>query len=376
MTTIRATFRVTTPMFLGGADGETAELRAASLKGVLRFWWRACAWSRFPGTPDERLAAIRAEEERVFGGPKTGQSRVLLRITDTGPARLEPPKVLPGATGGQATGVRYLGYGLMHTAASKQTGAKETRAKPAQLIRGCLLPGFDVTIELRLRGLGQDQTTLLVDAVRALGTIGGAGARSRRGYGSMSLRSIDDRVYAGAELKDVLRALSPKEPSELPPYTAISPVSRVLIGPAAPAMEALNNLGEQYKKFRTELTDDTEIVRRTGGGYPDRAAFGLPVNFEFKKPRDKISVRPASPDGDRRASPLFFHMHEHGGRVRPVVAFLPARFLSENKIVYSREKGWRSKPQQLPDTDRLYEPVHRFLNELIESGGFEEVPVG
>ncbi|MBX6722002.1 MAG: hypothetical protein IRY92_01995 [Dactylosporangium sp.] len=292
-------------------------------------------------------------------------------MSATGAVLLGPPAVLPEATGRQAAGARYLGYGLMHAAASKSTGAK-----PAQLVRGCLLPGFDVTVELRLRGLGEDQTALLVDAVRALGTIGGAGARSRRGYGSLSLRSIEGPTDVGTDLEEVRTVFGAKGLPELPPYTAFSPASRVLIGPAAPAMRALNDLGEQYKAFRMRLTDDTEIVRRTGDGHPDRAAFGLPVNFEFKKPRDKISVRPASPDGDRRASPLFFHMHEHGGRVRPVVAFLPARFLPENKIVYSREKGWRSKPQQLPDTDRLYEPVHRFLNELIESGGFEEIPVG
>jgi CRISPR-associated protein Cmr1 len=47
--TIQATFQVTTPLFCGGADGSSAELRPSSVKGVLRFWWRACAWSRFDG---------------------------------------------------------------------------------------------------------------------------------------------------------------------------------------------------------------------------------------------------------------------------------------------------------------------------------------
>lgn len=32
---------VITPMFLAGADGQTPELRAPSIKGALRFWWRA-----------------------------------------------------------------------------------------------------------------------------------------------------------------------------------------------------------------------------------------------------------------------------------------------------------------------------------------------
>ncbi|MFZ1105749.1 MAG: type III-B CRISPR module RAMP protein Cmr1 [Hyphomicrobiaceae bacterium] len=39
---IEAEFEIVTPMFLGGADPKgSAELRAASIKGALRFWWRA-----------------------------------------------------------------------------------------------------------------------------------------------------------------------------------------------------------------------------------------------------------------------------------------------------------------------------------------------
>ncbi|WP_201721812.1 type III-B CRISPR module RAMP protein Cmr1 [Desulfotomaculum copahuensis] len=39
----RITFecRVLTPMFIAGADGLTPEFRAPSLKGAMRFWWRA-----------------------------------------------------------------------------------------------------------------------------------------------------------------------------------------------------------------------------------------------------------------------------------------------------------------------------------------------
>lgn len=42
METLTFTCKIITPMFLAGADGQTPELRAASIKGALRFWWRAC----------------------------------------------------------------------------------------------------------------------------------------------------------------------------------------------------------------------------------------------------------------------------------------------------------------------------------------------
>lgn len=41
MEKITFTCEVITPMFLAGADGQTPELRAPSIKGAMRFWWRA-----------------------------------------------------------------------------------------------------------------------------------------------------------------------------------------------------------------------------------------------------------------------------------------------------------------------------------------------
>ncbi|HPU57120.1 MAG TPA: type III-B CRISPR module RAMP protein Cmr1, partial [Verrucomicrobiota bacterium] len=47
MKTLTATYRIVTPMFLGGANPESqAELRISSIKGALRFWWRALMWGR------------------------------------------------------------------------------------------------------------------------------------------------------------------------------------------------------------------------------------------------------------------------------------------------------------------------------------------
>ncbi len=41
MTVITATYRVVTPMFIGDADQKATSLRPPSIKGALRFWWRA-----------------------------------------------------------------------------------------------------------------------------------------------------------------------------------------------------------------------------------------------------------------------------------------------------------------------------------------------
>ena len=52
---------IITPMFMGGADGVTPELRAPSIKGAMRFWWRAM-------NGDLPLEQLRKQETELFGG--------------------------------------------------------------------------------------------------------------------------------------------------------------------------------------------------------------------------------------------------------------------------------------------------------------------
>src|SRR5436305_637357 len=63
----RAIFRVqlVTPCFLGGAVKQ-AEWRAASLRGQLRWWYRAVAGAVYAGD----LARVRGGEERIFGSTR------------------------------------------------------------------------------------------------------------------------------------------------------------------------------------------------------------------------------------------------------------------------------------------------------------------
>ena len=54
MQKLTVTLEAVTPLFLGGADPRgSPELRPASFRGVLRFWWRALLQSDVPG--DERV---------------------------------------------------------------------------------------------------------------------------------------------------------------------------------------------------------------------------------------------------------------------------------------------------------------------------------
>ena len=312
---IEATYRVVTPMFCGGADPGSAELRIPSFKGVLRFWWRALAWSRC----GEDLKTIQKEEDQLFGGAGGGRSRVV--ITHVEPVKSETGfgselKVGPGA--------RYLGYGVL------EPGAQ----------RAFLEPGFGFTVHMRTRDLDRARMSSLENALTALGLFGGMGARSRKGYGSVSIRSlmVDGRARwrepsSKAELAAKLRLFRcDSGRPNLPAYTALSKASRHLLVSSdhGDSLELLDRMGREFK----------EAVGSTPR--PDRDVFGLP-----RKAGDA-----------RRASPLFIHVHQCDDRPIGVVSFLPARFLSEDG---SPSSGWESPRAR---EGRLYKPIHDFLNHL------------
>ena len=73
METLQFDCEVITPMFLAGADTDKPEIRPASIKGMLRFWWRALHGS----DPN-----YKKREAEIFGGTgeNEGRSKVLLRV--------------------------------------------------------------------------------------------------------------------------------------------------------------------------------------------------------------------------------------------------------------------------------------------------------
>jgi CRISPR-associated protein Cmr1 len=76
-----------------------------------------------------------------------------------------------------------------------------------------------------------------------------------------------------------------------------------------------------------------------------------------------VPVKPAAKHLDRRASPLFIHIHECGETPVAVVSFLPARFLPEGESDIS--VGGK-KIAQSPENE-LYRPIHAFLDRLLDA---------
>ncbi len=228
---------------------------------------------------------------------------------------------------------------------------------------------------------------LLQDALIAVGVVGGMGAKSRKGYGSLVLRSLKlngdrwwDAPGSESELKVCIRRLRRGGgDGRLPEYTAFSNDARhVLVSSSSSRpLELLDQIGRELVRYRSwgrkgkileaedsekRFCDDHDLMKGVGPnrrGHPRRIAFGLPHNYGKGW---KNQVVPADRDLDRRASPLFMHIHECGDKPVAVLSFLPALFLPKGRRMIQVQK--RTVPQRPEKT--LYGPIHEFLDRLLD----------
>ena len=355
MTKLEADFRIVTPLFMGGAYPEIPELRVPGIKGALRFWWRALAYGR-------DLKKIKEEEGQIFGSTKHGQSRAIMEISQE---KLEPnaDQFFRGRQG-----LMYLGYGPI---------------KKGELDRKYLKPPINATLHIYIKtngnnALGDSEVANQISsALKAMGLFGGLGSRSRRGFGSFNLsdlkrdgNSIFEQPSSVEDLKKQIREILEgfDRHKELPEYTAFGSETAVYIyhtGSADP-LESLDEIGKMMLQYRVGIRGhpsmfqlDTDLAKKAltvqVDRHPQRIFFGLPHNYHFPKlVGQTLEVRPISHNRgvshDRRASPLFIHIHELKNRKYAVVATLmPAIFLPEgDKILMKRQKkNGESGPEPL-----------------------------
>ena len=328
MTVINATYRVVTPMFLGDANQKATGLRPPSVKGALRFWWRALNWGRCRGETGTTTAALKSlyrEERRLFGtaavvedNQPLGQGVFLLRISP--PSRIATDAMWPTNN----TGSGYLGFGLMESGNPGNNNYQPHREG--------IREGVEFGLELRFkpRTVSSDVEALR-ETLYALNLFGGLGSRARRGFGSVTLIKMNDQdtrldhIAYEAAAKTMLQATAGT--AEFPPYTAFSPHARFgVLTTGNEARMTHNQAGLLYKAHRGQAS-----TLRGEAKIP----FGLPLQ---------------GVDLDsRRASPLLFHIHAlRDGSFAAAVLYLPAEFHRERRY-------------QPADLSALYREVARFI---------------
>jgi CRISPR-associated protein Cmr1 len=367
---------VLTPLFLGGASTRVnPELRAPSVRGVLRYWYRTIigGFTLLLREDDEELAALKREEERVFGTTERASAVAVIVASGKKPqvATFEKDRAIRTANGDVLpTGKDYL---LWSMAASGRPGTP--RYQPN---REYIKPGTKFDVVLRAQAGGGE-----LDKARAafwlFSNLGALGARASRGAGSVEALPRDAQEIAPVfkvcqspdELKSYLsqglrRCLAVvsggsttwrRFDGRLTPYDILSPDSAeiwVVTNTASgwnSSTEALNGIGERLRDYRSHRSplgraDHDAVLKwmEKGSLAPEikRAAFGLPVPFRYSEggPSDVIQ-----PEGsDRRASPLRIRVARlTTGRYVGVLTLFKSRFLDEGKRLELRTRKWKAQ---------------------------------
>jgi CRISPR-associated protein Cmr1 len=378
MIKLEASFKIVTPLFMSGADREWAELRAASIRGVLRFWWRALALGK--DQYNFSWSKVRDAEFDLFGSASHGQSRVHLSLTKSNESekRCRSGSLLKDDSDNIiGPGARYLGYGVVQPYDKKDQSGKITE-KMGSSLRPYLDASLEGVLSLYLRPTTAtsksmsaiDEVDLLEEAIMAMGLLGGLGSRSRRGFGSfnlMELKRDGELRYSRNEESyfDSLEKLFQKHARglEVPEYTAFSRDSRTyLLKKGKDPLKLLDEVGQEMQMYRCwglrdksgrymvndkpaeqNFKDDHDNMRNaifsTASEHPRRIAFGLPHNYHFTSLTRNLTV--LSDNYERRASPLFLHIHELSNNDYAAVASIfPTMFLPEGEnILIKRDDG-------------------------------------
>jgi CRISPR-associated protein Cmr1 len=356
--TITATFEIVTPMFIGDADQKATAMRPTSIKGALRFWWRAL-------NGHLSLSELAKEEARLFGSTKGGgvfslaveQKNIItkpLNITSNkNPAdneKLNVSQISPHAY--------LLGQGLSD--------------------RNAIIEGkFTITILFNPKTTGVDQQEekdrqQIKRSLQLFGILGALGSRARHGWGSVSMTTVSDTKDISIpktkeEYQQLLQSFLNGKTPLLPDFTAFSSKSRIDIsGSHKNPMTLLSNSGHQLQLYRSyglkrngkneHMVGDTKAKQKFTSDHdlildhiqgtkakkaPDRVVFGLPHNYRFSNNVGDACVDATiSGEQTRRASPLFTHIQKIGTDYFLIHALLPAVFLpeKEGKIVISTGK--------------------------------------
>lgn len=351
--------KLTTPAVAGGWTPTRIDpvtpLRPASIRGGLRWWFRAAAsYHLRPSSADPKeqkamLAALRKQESNLFGSTEFASAIVLI----PGPT---PEVGWLAADRHRQAGLRYLGYGLF------EKGNPET-----------LEPEKPLSFRLRFRD-PRDQAKneeMLAATLWLWAHLGGLGARSRRGFGSMVLTNLGGLPWDGpglmtsppADENALVRHLArgighalevfgrhlPAPGANDDPHPAIRSLAGLRSLRALPttwptALLALDQAGQLFQQFRSTLArsargqaplPDYHEVKAALQGQPgaprsvERAAFGLPLPFYFRSLNGAKGTVELAAEGDensgpdRLASPLIFRVFPvANGRFAVVLAHL------------------------------------------------------
>lgn len=363
--TLTATFEIVTPMFLGDAEQKATAIRPTSVKGALRFWWRAL-------NGHLSLTDLAKEEARLFGSTDGGG--VFRLAVEQNNIKIKALNLTDRNNTPDSTKLNVEKFGAQHYALGQ--GLTERNA----ITEGQFTIKFSFNTSIK-----DVERKKIEQSIQLFGLLGSLGSRARHGWGSVSMTAVigADTIRipkTETEYQQILQQVMAGKVAHLPEFTAFSGRTRIdLVLKGKEALSLLTKSSSELQMYRSfgnngkvggkdaerNFTADHDLVLehiqgRQADIAPQRVVFGLPHNYFFSNGKGKADVNAkVGNEETRRASPLFTHIQKIGDSYLLVHALFPAVFLPDNATITI--KGGKAPTAQItPNVD--YTVITQFMD--------------
>jgi CRISPR-associated protein Cmr1 len=293
-------------MFLGGHDGKTAELRAPSVKGALRYWWRVL-------NSYQDVNKMHQIEADIFGSSHQDyqqKSKISIRVEGVHltPTRKNLPQHnISVKIKNKSLNLNILDYLSFGTYEFKKG-----------FIRDYYSPGDKFKIYVNYPDDLDEEILQEVDTAMYLCSfIGGLGSRTRNGFGKFLIEEMfeEDDYYTS----DHISGLVYKSDGNPVEYTAFSKETKIFKTQKGYNAwhEALAEIGKAYHSARNNI-EPKHVFKK-------RELISAPI-MEGKKQVSKL---------ERHAKPYFLSvMKNRSGKYDGYIFALPYKYYYESKQDY------------------------------------------
>ena len=346
-----------TPMYGGGVKSvvvdEQMPIRASSIRGQLRFWWRLLAKNKWQLGSDKE---IQKQEFALWGGMGSGDndgtaSQVFLKVFDV-PSSNKIRQSLIDYDDSSLSQLRYVLF-----PAYNET---DLALQPHRLLK----PEISWKLAFAFSPLlAKDNTKKdqVIETLKWWASFGGLGFRSRKGLGSVRVTESSDypQIAQIPSLEEIAEAnchLIQRNPTSSALSALQSAVGKLSEFRQAPGVG--RNPGQQRNRPGRSRWPEPDALRRiqnthhedhapehlAGNVFP-RAVFGMPILFPFVgrgEPSGDNTVSPAQ--GERLASPLILRAVYDGEdqkgitQWRPSALVLPYQHILDMKVTVGRNE--------------------------------------
>lgn len=329
-----------TPLYGGGVEPAHADplttVRATSVRGHLRFWWRACRAARYR-TADEMKAA----EDALWGSTEAPSAVNVALIPD---AQAKPrgevafwmerrPRQPDRFDVKNSEEVHpYAAFPLLPDKDERKKS--EWKSEEVMLgVRFTLEVSHPRAMPVAGRHVALDVSAEVAAALWAWETFGGLGARTRRGFGALRLLRRDGEEVRPPSHDGLQGDIEKKLAAHVVEGTGSAGVPRLsrqasfrLTAPTQDPVDVWKRLISKLKEFRQYRKKNGRLDPKGASQWPEphairsmargevaevnkfpRGDFGLPIIFELPQARLNATLKGLSADEkviERLASPL------------------------------------------------------------------------